>query len=383
MNAHQTLQTVPSNLPQHTPRHLTHLVVTGGAGFIGANFVHRTLATRLDVSAHVLDAMTYAANERNLYTDGGKALSEVYPGRFSFTQLDLADRDAVLTTIAEIAADCTSDVDGASAKHMAIVHFAAESHNDNSLRDPALFVRSNVDGTVHLAEAAVRNDIYLHHVSTDEVFGDLALDDPTRFTPDTPYQPSSPYSASKAAADHMIRAFVRSMGLKATISNCSNNYGPRQHPEKFIPRQITGLLEGQRPRVYGSGENVRDWIHVDDHNDAVWAILEQGSFGQTYLIGADGEKNNLEVIRALLAEFGKDAEDFDWVSDRPGHDRRYAIDPASIRGLGWRPKYTTFADGLADTVAWYRKNPDWWQKTRAAAERRYAEKEKIMEQPGN
>ena len=348
------------------------MLVTGGAGFIGANFVHRTLATRPDVHVHVVDAMTYAANPLNLRTTDGTPLAEAYPGRFRFTQLDLADRDAVIALVDEVVAE-VPDVDG-----LAIVHFAAESHNDNSLLDPALFVRSNVDGTVHLAEAAVRHGIYLHHVSTDEVFGDLALDDPQRFTPATPYQPSSPYSASKAAADHMVRAFVRSLGLKATISNCSNNYGPRQHPEKFIPRQITGLLQGQRPRLYGKGDNVRDWIHVDDHNDAVWAILERGELGQTYLIGADGERNNLQVVRDLLAAFGRESDDFDWVSDRPGHDRRYAIDSSSMEGLGWQPRYTDFAAGLAATIDWYRNNQQWWEDTRAAAERRYGQTEKLL-----
>ncbi len=363
-----------------TPRHLTDLLVTGGAGFIGANFVHRTLATRPDVRIHVVDAMTYAANPLNLQLSDATPLQSAYPNRFKFTKLDLFDREAVLELVAEFASDTAGAANGNTekAENKAIVHFAAESHNDNSLLDPALFVRSNVNGTVHLAEAAVRHGIYLHHVSTDEVFGDLALDDPARFTPETPYAPSSPYSASKASADHMVRAFVRSLGLQATISNCSNNYGPRQHPEKFIPRQVTGLLEGQRPRLYGAGDNVRDWIHVDDHNDAVWGILERGAVGETYLIGADGEKNNREVVEAILVAFDRDPQDFDWVSDRPGHDRRYAIDPASMSGLGWRPKYTNFDDGLAATIDWYRNNPAWWRTTRAAAEQRYAATETVL-----
>ena len=166
--------------------------------------------------------------------------------------------------------------------------------------------------------------------------------------------------------------------MKATISNCSNNYGPRQHPEKFIPRQITGLLQGQRPRLYGKGDNVRDWIHVDDHNDAVWAIMQRGELGQTYLIGADGERNNLQVVRDLLAAFGREQDDFDWVSDRPGHDRRYAIDPSSMEGLGWQPRYTDFAAGLAATIDWYRDNQQWWEETRAASERRYGQTEKLL-----
>ncbi|MGV0397011.1 dTDP-glucose 4,6-dehydratase [Corynebacterium suicordis] len=352
------------------PRTFSHLLVTGGAGFIGANFVHRTLEQRPEVRVHVLDAMTYAANPRNLRTEEGTPLEQAYPGRFAFTHGDVADADLV----DQLVGDLASEAGGAD--HAAIVHFAAESHNDNSLRDPGIFARSNVEGTVNLANSAVKHGVHLHHISTDEVFGDLALDDPQRFTTETAYAPSSPYSASKAAADHFIRAFSRSLNLRATISNCSNNYGPRQHPEKFIPRQITALLSGGTPRLYGAGQNVRDWIHVDDHNDAVWAILERGEIGQTYLIGADGERTNMHVVQDLLRIFGKPEDDFVHVTDRPGHDRRYAIDPSSIHALGWRPVFNEFSAGLADTVAWYENNRDWWEESRVASEEKYRANER-------
>lgn len=337
----------------------TELLVTGAAGFIGSNFVRRTLATRPEVRIIGLDAMTYAANPASLPEEGEC---------FEFVQGDVADAELVTELLERLAARGRT----------AIVHFAAESHNDNSLRDPAIFARTNVEGTVVLAQAAARHGVHLHHISTDEVFGDLACDDPARFTVDTPYNPSSPYSASKASADHFVRAFVRSAGLSATISNCSNNYGPRQHPEKFIPRQITGLLENKKPRLYGAGENVRDWIHVDDHNDAVWAILDRGEAGRTYLIGADGERSNIQVVRDILREFGRDEDDFVHVTDRPGHDRRYAIDPSSIAELGWTPKHADFAEGLASTIQWYRDNPQWWKATRAAAEEKYSEVEREL-----
>lgn len=333
------------------------ILVTGGAGFIGSNFVLRTLSTRPDVDITVLDAFTYAANPASLRDpDTGEYVCEVVRGDI---------RDAAL-------------VDELVAKHDAVVHFAAESHNDNSLRDADPFVTTNVMGTVNIAKACVAHKVRLHHVSTDEVFGDLALDDPARFTPETPYAPSSPYSASKASADHFVRAWVRSFGLQATISNCSNNYGPRQHPEKFIPRQICGLLNGRQPRLYGTGENVRDWIHVDDHNDAVWRILDDGRIGATYLIGANGERSNIDVVKDLLRAFGHDEDAFVHVTDRPGHDRRYAIDPASMTELGWSPLHTDFADGLAQTITWYRDNESWWAEAYAKAEAGYSTRETVL-----
>ncbi len=225
-----------------------------------------------------------------------------------------------------------------------MVHFAAESHNDNSLNDPSPFVQTNLVGTFTLLEAARQHDVRFHHISTDEVYGDLDLDDPERFTEATPYNPSSPYSATKAGSDLLVAAWVRSFGVRATISNCSNNYGPYQHVEKFIPRQITQLIDGLKPRVYGDGLNVRDWIHVDDHSSAVLTILETGAIGETYLIGADGEQNNRDVVAQLLAIFGREPDDFEHVTDRAGHDRRYAIDSSKLRTeLGWQPQFADFA----------------------------------------
>jgi dTDP-glucose 4,6-dehydratase len=352
-------------------RDITRLLVTGGAGFIGSNFVHRTRATRPGVRVTVLDAMTYAANPANL-----AGLDDV-----DLVEGDVCDAALVDRLVADLADGQDGDAPGESA---AVVHFAAESHNDNALRDPLRFVRSNTDGTAVVAEACARHGVRMHHISTDEVFGDLPLrgsgeqGEDDRFTVDTPYDPSSVYSASKASADHLVRAFVRSHGLHATISNCSNNYGPRQHPEKFLPRQITGLIDGETPRLYGAGENVRDWIHVDDHNDAVWTILERGVDGGTYLIGADGERSNLECVRDLNRLFGREPGDVVHVTDRPAHDRRYAIDPSSTLALGWRPRYTDFAAGLAATVDWYRDNRDWWETSRKDAELVYRRSEEIL-----
>jgi dTDP-glucose 4,6-dehydratase len=216
--------------------------------------------------------------------------------------------------------------------------------------------------------------VRLHHISTDEVYGDLELDDPAKFTPDTPYNPSSPYSSTKAGSDLLVRAWVRSFGLAATISNCSNNYGPYQHVEKFIPRQITNVLSGIRPKLYGAGHNVRDWIHVDDHNAAVWAILDRGRTGETYLIGADGEQDNRHVLETILELMGKPADWYDRVTDRAGHDLRYAIDASKLRDeLGWAPRYRDLRAGLAQTVEWYTANRAWWEPVKAAVEARYAE----------
>jgi len=326
------------------------VLVTGGAGFIGCNFVHQTVATRPDVRITVLDALTYASTEASLA-----------PVRDSvaFVRGDIADAPLVEKLVGE---------------HDLVVHFAAESHNDNSLRDPSPFVHTNLVGTFTILEAVRRAGVRLHHISTDEVYGDLELDDPAKFTPQTPYNPSSPYSSTKAGSDLLVRAWVRSFGIHATISNCSNNYGPYQHIEKFIPRQITNVLSGIKPKLYGAGENVRDWIHVDDHNSAVWTIIDRGVSGETYLIGADGEENNLTVLRTILSLMGKPEDWFDHVTDRAGHDLRYAIDATKLRdALGWTPQYTDLRAGLAQTVAWYTENEPWWQAEKAAVEARYAE----------
>ena len=325
------------------------LLVTGGAGFIGANFVHYTRRHHPEHSITVLDALTYAGNEASL---------AAVRNDIDFVRGSVAD--------AALVDDLVRGAD-------VVVHFAAESHNDNSLRDPSPFLTTNVIGTYTILEAVRKHGVRLHHVSTDEVYGDLALDDPRKFTPETPYNPSSPYSATKAGSDLLVRAWVRSFGVHATISNCSNNYGPYQHVEKFIPRQITNVLSGLRPKLYGTGENVRDWIHVDDHNSAVHAILAKGRSGETYLIGADGEKSNREVLGIVLELLGEPADAFDSVTDRPGHDLRYAIDATKLRDdLGWTPQYSDFRDGLAATVGWYRDNESWWAPLKQQVEAAYA-----------
>jgi dTDP-glucose 4,6-dehydratase len=325
------------------------VLVTGGAGFIGANFVHRTVATRPDVQVTVLDALTYAGSQANL----APAVD-----RIDFVAGDIADAGVVDKLVAG------ADV---------VVHFAAESHNDNSLADPSPFVQTNLVGTFTLLEAVRRHDVRFHHISTDEVYGDLPLDDPRKFTSQTPYNPSSPYSSTKAGSDLLVRAWVRSFGVRATISNCSNNYGPYQHIEKFIPRQITNVLSGIRPKLYGTGANVRDWIHVDDHNDAVWAIIDGGCVGETYLVGADGERSNRQVLELILELMGKPSDWYDHVTDRPGHDLRYAIDSSMLRTeLGWTPAFTDMRAGLADTIRWYSEHEAWWRPRKDAVEARYA-----------
>ncbi|WP_102146070.1 dTDP-glucose 4,6-dehydratase [Mycobacterium hubeiense] len=325
-----------------------NLLVTGGAGFIGANFVHQAVAEH---SVTVLDALTYAGSRESLAP---------VEDDIRLVQGDVTDADLVTKLVAE--AD-------------AVVHFAAETHVDNALADPEPFLRSNVIGTFTILEAVRRHGVRLHHVSTDEVYGDLELDSPQRFTESTPYNPSSPYSSTKAAADMLVRAWVRSYGVRATISNCSNNYGPYQHVEKFIPRQITNILTGRRPKLYGSGANVRDWIHVEDHNGAVWRILADGQLGRTYLIGAAGERDNLSVMRTILVLMGRDPDDFDHVVDRAGHDLRYAIDPSPLCAeLGWAPKHTDFEAGLHDTIDWYRDNQSWWGPLKDAVEAVYQER---------
>ncbi|MFL6088540.1 MAG: dTDP-glucose 4,6-dehydratase [Aeromicrobium sp.] len=328
---------------------MQRLLVTGGAGFIGSNFVHQVIA-ETDMDVVVLDKLTYAGNQASL-----AGLPE---DRVSLVVGDVADEELVDSLV-----DQTD----------AVVHFAAESHNDNSLRNPRPFLDTNIIGTYAILEAVRKHGKRLHHISTDEVYGDLELDDPERFSERTPYNPSSPYSSTKAGSDLLVRAWVRSFGVEATISNCSNNFGPRQHIEKFIPRQITNLIDGVRPKLYGAGQNVRDWIHVDDHNAAVLLILNKGVSGETYLIGADGEKNNKEVVELILELMGEAEGGYEHVNDRPGHDLRYAIDATKLRTeLGWTPRYSDFESGLAATIDWYRSNEDWWRAGKQAVEAAYA-----------
>jgi len=326
------------------------LLVTGGAGFIGANFVQQTVRDRPEHQVTVLDALTYAGNQASL---------DPVADAIDFVHGSIADAELVDRLVG------ACDV---------VVNFAAESHNDNSLSAAEPFLQTNLVGTYRLLEAVRAHGKRLHHVSTDEVFGDLELDGGQRFTEQTPYRPSSPYSATKAGADLLVRAWVRSFGIAATISNCSNNYGPYQHVEKFIPRQVTNVLCGVKPKVYGAGANVRDWIHVDDHNRALHAVLDRGRLGETYLIGADGEADNLTMVRTILRVLGKPADWFDFVPDRPGHDLRYAIDAGKLRTeLGWRPEYADVEAGLAATVQWYAENRAWWKPAKRSTETAYTE----------
>ena len=342
-----------------------HIIVTGGAGFIGSNFVHYVYNNHPDVHVTVLDKLTYAGNRANI--------EEILGDRVELVVGDIADAELV---------------DKLAAKADAIVHYAAESHNDNSLKDPSPFIYTNFVGTYTLLEAARKYDIRFHHVSTDEVYGDLPLREDLpghgegpgeKFTAETKYNPSSPYSSTKAASDLIVKAWVRSFGVKATISNCSNNYGPYQHIEKFIPRQITNILSGIKPKLYGEGKNVRDWIHTNDHSSGVWTILTKGQIGETYLIGADGEKNNKEVLELILKEMGQAADAYDHVTDRAGHDLRYAIDASKLRDeLGWRPEFTNFEAGLKETIKWYADNQEWWKAEKEAVEANYAKTQEII-----
>jgi len=327
---------------------MTRMLVTGGAGFIGANFVHYTLKNHPDCEIIVLDALTYAGNRNSLSS---------IAGQIRFVHGDICDADLVDRLVAEV------DV---------VVHFAAESHVDNSLHDPEPFIRSNIIGTYTILEAVRRHDRRLHHISTDEVFGDLALDAVDKFTEETPYDPSSPYSATKASSDMLVRAWARSFGIAATLSNCANNYGPYQHVEKFVPRQVTNLLLGDRPKLYGAGLNVREWTHVDDHNEAVHLILEKGRVGETYLIGSADECNNKLILELILELMDQPADAYDHVSDRPGHDLRYSNDSTKMRTeLGWEPRYGDIRAGLAATIDWYRANEWWWKPQKDATEEKY------------
>ena len=342
-----------------------NIIVTGGAGFIGSNFVHYVYNNFPNVHITILDKLTYAGNQNNV--------KSILGDRVELIVGDIMDKELV---------------DKLASKADAIVHYAAESHNDNSLNDPSPFIYTNFVGTYTLLEAARKYDIRFHHVSTDEVYGDLPLREDLpghgelpgeKFTEDTKYNPSSPYSSTKAASDLIVRAWIKSFGIKATISNCSNNYGPYQHIEKFIPRQITNILSGIKPKLYGNGKNVRDWIHTNDHSSAVWTILNDGKIGETYLIGANGEKNNKEVLELILKEMHMPNDFYDHVTDRAGHDLRYAIDSTKLyKELNWKPKYTNFEEGLRQTIQWYIDNQEWWKHEKDEVEAKYAKIQKII-----
>jgi len=317
-----------------------NILVTGGAGFIGSNFIRYWLKNYPEDKIINLDLLTYAGNLDNLKDLAGKP-------NYRFVKGDIGDVALVNSLV--------KDVD-------LIVNFAAESHVDRSIKDSADFIRTNVEGTRVLLEAAKNNGhIRFHHISTDEVFGSLEMG-ATKFNENTPYDPRSPYSASKAASDHLVRAYYHTYKLPITISNCSNNYGPFQYPEKLIPLFVTNLMENKKISIYGSGENIRDWIHVDDHNRGVDMIIRQGRIGETYCLGGNNEKTNLEIAKLILNFMGQNEDMIVYVTDRPGHDFRYAIDFSKARReLGWEP-LLSFEDGLRDTLQWYRANEAWWKK---------------------
>ncbi len=326
------------------------ILITGGSGFIGSNFIKYWFKNHPEDSIINLDKMTYAANPRNLVEFENKP-------NYKFVKGDILDE--------KIVDELVSQVD-------TVVHFAAESHVDRSIDDPSLFVKTNVLGTYILLNAAKKHQIKrFHHISTDEVFGTIEIDSTDQFSEATPYDPSSPYSASKAAADHLVRSFFKTFGLPVTISNCSNNYGPYQHPEKMIPRSITNLLSGDKIKVYGQGLNFRDWLHVEDHCSAIEAILLKGKIGETYCIGgAKKGTNNMELVRMILKLMNKGEDSLEYVADRPAHDN-YAVNWDKInKELGWEPQYD-LESGLKQTVDWYTQNQTWWQETKKEAEEFY------------
>lgn len=329
------------------------LLITGGAGFIGSNFIHFILNKYSDYEIINLDVLTYAGNLENL-----KDIEN--DPRYKFVKGNICDKDLVDNLV--------KDVD-------VIVNFAAESHVDRSILDAENFVKTNVLGTYILLEATRNNgNKRFHHISTDEVFGHLDPNDPA-FNENTPYAPRSPYSASKAASDHLVRAYFSTYGLPITISNCSNNFGSYAFPEKMIPLFITNLMENKKVPVYGDGMNVRDWLYVEDHCEAIDLILQKGKIGETYCIGGNNEKTNLEITKKILELLGKDESFIEYVKDRPGHDKRYAIDFSKIKNeLGWEPK-VNFEEGLQKTIEWYKNNESWWKNIKSGEYQKYYEKQ--------
>ena len=338
---------------------MIRILVTGGAGFIGSNLIRLLLAERPDVEVVNLDLLTYAGNLANL--------RDVSAERYTFIHGDICEPETVRRAL-----DGVRDV----------IHLAAETHVDRSIQGAAPFVRTNVLGTQTLLAAALEAGVRRFlHCSTDEVYGELPWSDPAApgpralFTEETPLDPRSPYSASKAGSDHLALAFHRTYGLDVVVTRCSNNYGPYQFPEKLIPLAVTNLLEGRGVPVYGDGLNVRDWIHVHDHCRGMMAALERGQAGRVYNFGADAERTNLQVVRGILAALGKGEDRIEFVRDRPGHDRRYAIDATRARReLAWSPR-VTFEQGLDDTVSWYEANVEWWRAVKTGEYRRYYDRQ--------
>lgn len=328
------------------------LLVTGGAGFIGSNFIHHILKTYPDYQVVNLDVLTYAGNLENLKQ------WERDP-RYQFVKGDITDKELVDSLVS----DCDM-----------VVHFAAESHVDRSILSPDAFVKTNVEGTFVLLESARKHNRRYHHISTDEVFGALGPND-APFDEHTAYDPRSPYSASKASSDHLVRAYFHTYSLPMTISNCSNNYGPYHFPEKLIPLAITNILEGKKVPVYGDGLQVRDWLYVEDHCRAIDLILHQGKLGETYCIGGKSERSNLFIVQEILKLLGKGEDMIEYVTDRPGHDRRYAINTSKIeRELGWKPE-VTLEDGLKKTVEWFKENEAWWRNVKSGEYEKYYQKQ--------
>lgn len=333
---------------------MKQLLVTGGAGFIGANFCRYVITQQPKVQIVVLDKLTYAGNRDNL--------AGLPANRFRLIVGDILNSELVDKLVAE------SD---------AVVHFAAESHNDRSLQVPKEFVQTNIVGAVNLLEACRKYQTRFHHVSTDEVYGDLPIaEESAKFKEEDAYRPSSPYAATKASADLLVRAWYRSYGLQATISNSSNNFGPYQHVEKFIPRQITNILCDLPVKIYGAGDNVRDWLHVEDHAAAIWRILEAGEIGETYLVGVDNPQDNLSIGKMILQFMGKSVDNIQFIADRPGHDQRYALDATKLSTLGWRPQKLDFETALRETIYWYQSHKSWWQAAKRSIEREYLDWEK-------
>lgn len=333
----------------------TKILVTGGAGFIGGNFVRYMVKKYPEYDICNLDYLTYAG-------DLAKHSDIEKEQNYTFIKADIADRETILTLFEK-------------EKFNYVIHFAAESHVDRSITDPEIFVRTNVLGTQVLLDAAKQIDVEKFvHVSTDEVYGELDFDPTTFFTEETPLKPNSPYSASKASSDFLVRAYHETFNLPINITRCSNNYGPYHFPEKLIPLTISRVLNNEKVPVYGDGKNIRDWLHVVDHCAAIDLVMHKGENGDVYNVGGHNERTNLEVVQTIIRSLGKSEELIEFVSDRLGHDKRYAIDPTKLEKLGWKPTYS-FETGIAQTINWYLDNKWWWEQIISGEYKDYFDKQ--------
>lgn len=331
------------------------ILVTGGAGFIGGNFVQYMVGKYKNYKIYNLDSLTYAG-------DLTKHKNIEKNKNYHFLHADIADRSTIFSLFKKYNFDF-------------VIHFAAESHVDRSIADPGIFVHTNVVGTQVLLDAAKEYDITKFiHVSTDEVYGDLEFDPNTFFTEETALMPNSPYSASKASSDLLVRAYHETFNLPVNITRCSNNYGPYHFPEKLIPLTISRVLNDETVPVYGDGKNIRDWLHVLDHCSAIDLVMHEGENGEVYNIGGHNERTNLEVVKKIIETLGQSEELIEYVTDRLGHDKRYAIDPSKLENLGWKPAYT-FETGIAQTIQWYLDNTEWWKKIISGEYQNYIEKQ--------